>query len=183
MGQAQDLAGQIFGRWTVKEFVGFRSRKPVWLCLCECGAMREVDTYSLQTGKSQSCGCLQRERVSSVRSAAAKQERGADSHAFKHGQTRPGWKSPTYVSWQCVIDRCTNPTRLFWKQYGGAGIQVCDRWMIFENFLLDLGERPKGTTLGRFKDRGNYEPGNCAWQTKKEQIAEHYLKKSLVVAA
>jgi hypothetical protein len=55
--------------------------------------------------------------------------------------------------------------------YGGKGITVCDRWLSFENFLEDMGERPAGTTLGRFGDIGNYEPGNVAWQTWAEQIS------------
>jgi hypothetical protein len=50
--------------------------------------------------------------------------------------------------------------------------KVCDRWRdSFENFLTDMGERPAGTSLARFGDAGNYEPGNVAWQTPKEQAA------------
>ena len=65
--------------------------------------------------------------------------------------------------------RCLNPSSLRWRHYGGAGVKVCDRWMLFSNFLADMGERPNGTTLGRFGDLGDYEPGNCQWQTSKEQ--------------
>ena len=79
----------------------------------------------------------------------------------------------TYVSWRSMIDRCTYPYMHEWMHYGGAGVTVCERWLrSFENFLADMGERPPDTTLGRFGDVGNYEPGNCAWQTRAEQEAE-----------
>jgi len=60
------------------------------------------------------------------------------------------------------------------------GVTVCERWRTFDNFLADLGERPEGTSLGRFADVGNYEPGNCAWQTKKEQASEQKIKRQLL---
>jgi hypothetical protein len=65
--------------------------------------------------------------------------------------------------------RCGNPNTARYERYGGAGVKVCDRWMRFSAFLEDMGERPAGTSLGRFGDLGNYEPGNCAWQTPAEQ--------------
>jgi hypothetical protein len=65
--------------------------------------------------------------------------------------------------------RCLNPSSKRWLHYGGAGVKVCERWMLFSHFLADMGDRPAGTTLGRLGDQGNYEPGNCQWQTTKEQ--------------
>jgi hypothetical protein len=66
-------------------------------------------------------------------------------------------------------NRCYQPTSKGWRHYGGAGIKVCDRWLSFSNFLADMGERPDGTTIGRIRDKGDYEPGNCEWQTSMEQ--------------
>jgi hypothetical protein len=70
-----------------------------------------------------------------------------------------------------MIQRCTNPRRDNFSYYGGRGIEVCDRWRTFENFLADMGERPTGLTLDRVDNDGNYEPGNCCWATRKQQIS------------
>jgi hypothetical protein len=85
-----------------------------------------------------------------------------------------------------MIQRCTNPKVKRWSHYGGAPVPVlcCDRWLnSFEAFLADLGERPDGTTLGRFSDIGNYEPGNCSWQSDREQKAEQKVKRQLAFMA
>lgn len=86
----------------------------------------------------------------------------------KHGHAANGY-SPTYRSWLSMKSRCFQPSSNKWQHYGGAGITVCKRWLSFPNFLQDMGERLPGTTLGRIGDKGNYEPGNCKWQTNKEQ--------------
>ena len=66
--------------------------------------------------------------------------------------------TPTHSSWQNMLGRCENPLTNGYKHYGGRGITVCERWQDFENFLLDMGKRPKGTTLGRIDSNGNGRP-------------------------
>lgn len=65
--------------------------------------------------------------------------------------------------------RCTNPNVKSYKDYGGRGVQVCERWKNFEHFLADMGERPTARTLDRKNVNGDYKKSNCRWATRKEQ--------------
>jgi hypothetical protein len=87
----------------------------------------------------------------------------------KHGHRPRGKPTPTYESWRAMKDRCSRETHVHWHRYGGRGITVCERWLTFENFLSDMGERPQGTTIDRIDKDGNYEPGNCRWATPTDQ--------------
>lgn len=109
--------------------------------------------------------------------------------AYKHGHAGRGGFSPTYHSWASMLTRCTNAKCKGWEHYGGRGISVCERWLVFENFLADMGERPTGATLDRENNDGNYELGNCRWATRVMQarnskqvvwVALHGVNKRLV---
>jgi hypothetical protein len=76
-----------------------------------------------------------------------------------------------------MLARVRNPKATGYKNYGGKGVGVSDRWNpqsggSFLNFLTDMGPRPAGTELSRFRDRGDYRPGNVSWQTRAEQWQE-----------
>lgn len=70
-----------------------------------------------------------------------------------------------------MIRRCTNPEHPRYADWGGRGIIVCDRWLSFENFLADMGERPPGLTLNRKDNDGPYALWNCEWTTPARQAA------------
>ena len=78
---------------------------------------------------------------------------------------------PLYTTWIMMRQRCDNPKAVGYKNYGGRGIRVCERWHDFDLFVEDVGEKPSQLhTLDRFPNKdGNYEPKNFRWATAKEQ--------------
>lgn len=83
---------------------------------------------------------------------------------------RHGWSgTPTYKSWEAMIQRTSNTDSKDYAAYGGRGITVCPQWLSFVTFLEDMGKKPPGLTLGRIKNEEGYTPGNCRWETQSEQ--------------
>lgn len=138
----------------------------MWRCCCSCaeGSIAVVQGDSLTMAKTRSCGCLIAEVVMPKAWAASR----------KHGHTIGHKLTPTWRSWSAMLTRCNNPHYKDYSNYGGRGITVCARWSGkegFQNFLADMGERLKGTSIDRYPDKnGNYEPGNCRWATPTEQL-------------
>jgi hypothetical protein len=151
----KDLTGRKFGRLTVLSFVTFdAAHHSLWLCECSCGTCKVIAKASLVRGLTKSCGCLHRE--TSIANGKANATHGL-------------WRSRAYRSWVAMRNRCNNPIN---RSRTYVGVQICNRWQRVENFLTDLGERPEGTTLGRYLDIDNYQPGNACWMTSAEQLAE-----------
>ncbi|HRI77588.1 MAG TPA: hypothetical protein PLX33_11460 [Alphaproteobacteria bacterium] len=88
---------------------------------------------------------------------------------MKHGHNKRSGASATYRTWNAMRQRCENPKNQKFPQYGGRGVSVCRRWKSFELFLLDMGERPDGTTIDRIDGEKGYSPKNCRWATPKQQ--------------
>lgn len=142
------MMGRRFGKLIVlSEAAPSLHGKSRWLCQCDCGKTRAIGQAELRNGDAKSCGCSKRR-----------------------------WDGRScvieYQSWCDMLKRCYRPTSQRYPHYGGRGIAVCDRWRLsFENFLADMGRKPTSShTLDRINVHGNYEPGNCRWATRSEQM-------------
>ena len=166
MPAIKDIAGQRFGKLLVIEQDHSKTDKVnhrFWRCQCDCGNLKTIREDAITRGQ-QSCGCLR---------------------FVKHGHYVGYRGTPTYYSWRNMIARCRNPDDPAYKNYGGRGIQVCDRWHSFANFVADLGDKPKGYSIERIDNDGNYEPSNCKWiprafqsKNRREVIARRAGRKA-----
>jgi hypothetical protein len=93
---------------------------------------------------------------------------------LRKGTNRVNLTNPAYLSWHAMLGRCLYAKQANYVRYGGKGIKVCERWLDFNNFLADMGPRPKGTTLDRIDSAKDYEPTNCRWSTPQEQVRQNY---------
>lgn len=96
-------------------------------------------------------------------------KKGHNVSGNKFSITHGKWGSQIYMIWAGMVKRCNNPNDICYEEYGGRGIEVCTRWLEFENFFEDMGEPPEGMSLDRIKNNKGYYLDNCKWSTSKEQ--------------
>ena len=145
-----DLTGQIFGKWTVlEEIKDTVDHRRWWKCRCECGVEKNVRENALKRNNTRSCKRCSKKI---------------------HGLSF----TPERNSHLAMIERCYNENHKAFKNYGGRGIRVCDRWSDKKdgiiNFYNDMGKKPsKNHSLDRIDVNGDYTPENCKWSTVLEQ--------------
>lgn len=150
------ITGRTFGMLSVTPAVLRRNGKLFAVCVCKCGTEKAIRKDHLLSGSVVSCGCYNSQRQREI-------------HTI-HGNCTNSSSSGTYMSWQSMLNRCTNRNSRMYSKYGAVGISVCDEWRNFERFLMDMQERPKGTSLDRIDGSKGYSPDNCRWATPTEQI-------------
>jgi hypothetical protein len=142
--------GDKFGRLTILE-IGKSSGtyRYMAICQCECGNVPlKIRLDGITRGGVVSCGCYHKEVT-----------------ATKGGHA----KSPLGHAWRHIMDRCYNPNVKAYKDYGGRGIKVCDRWHDFLNFYADMhAGRKHGLEIDRRDNDGDYSPENCHWVTRQQ---------------
>lgn len=135
---------------------------------CDCGNRVVAFVSNVKSGATSSCGC--------VRIAVLEHQ----TYRITHGMSN----SSEYKIWYGIKDRCLNVENKNYRDYGGRGVTVCERWRnSFEAFFADMGPRPtRSHSIDRFPDNnGNYEPGNCRWATQTEQQRNRRSNKRLEI--
>jgi hypothetical protein len=137
-------------------------------CACGCGELAAPGRLYVSGHNARVDHPFAGQRHSDATKERLASFTGEQASSYKHG-----WAgTPTYVSWAAMKGRCFDPGNASYPTYGARGITVCERWLDFENFLADMGERPSlDHSIDRRDENGNYEPGNCRWLTRAEQNA------------
>lgn len=184
MPAAPDISGEEFGSIRALFPTGRRARDGrLWCVRCEpdlggCGREFQTFTGRLVSRPDLSCGCNEGPVLKEYSGPSNPVPPQKPPKLKKIKKYRS--KHPLYSVWMNMIRRCADPNLPHYHRYGGRGIQVCERWSCadgFENFVIDMGERPVGTSsngrsewwLERVDNDGNYEPINCKWATAQEQ--------------
>ncbi len=157
-----DLTGQTFGflevlRACERPERAPKSRNSYWECRCVCGKVYAVDSMALKRGQ-YSCGCMG--YMSTGVHVGARE--------YKHGFQ----KHPLYQVWWQMKARCDKPNHSAYYWYGARGIRFCDEWRDPEVFILWAlaNGYEKGLQIDRRDNNGDYEPSNCRFVTRAENM-------------
>ena len=158
-----DLMDQRFGRLVVIGIDKYYRNKWYFVCKCDCGNIKIVRYDALMEGKTQSCGCYNKQ---------------VNSDRRIHGM----YNTRFYNIYTGMKQRCYNPNSTYYHRYGGRGIKVCDRWLGEDGFIhfkedmydeyLKRAEECGGEqyiSIDRINPDGDYCKENCHWETAEVQ--------------
>lgn len=168
--KVSEMIGKKFGRLEIIRYAGIKvygkARCRMWLCRCECGNEINVVTSRLTSGNTRSCGCLLNEYN------ASKKPDPEEKRMRRRIQN----------VWQKIKERCYNPNCNNYRAYGARGIKMCDEWFYnskaFTEWCLTNGYQ-KGLEIDRINNDGNYEPSNCQFITKQENILKEVRRTTI----
>lgn len=165
MAELKNLIGKRFGRLLVIER-SQRKNGTYWKCRCDCGCEKDVISGNLISGKVVSCGCYLNERRIKAKTI--------------HGDS----KSRLYNIWILMKARCEKEKNKAYKNYGGRGIQVCDKWKYsyeeFKKWSIENGYS-QNLSIDRIDNDGNYEPSNCRWVDRKTQNNNNRMNVKITI--
>ncbi len=172
----RDLTGLKFDKLEVLNIDPEKTRygKTYWKCMCVCGQYKSLSRSALigdVNGITKSCGCF-----------------GLQKLVEHRRKNQEDTKDRLHSIWLSIHKRCYDSNNKMYGFYGGAGVSVCERWGVYENFFDDMKESygkhaarygEKNTSLDRISNTGNYEPNNCHWVTIQKEI--HNRKTTQVI--
>ena len=152
--------GEKINRLTIISEPFRRKNRPHVKCRCECGTVKVIRVDSVKSGHTKSCGCL-------VAETGSKRE-------YKHGLVG----TRIYGIHAHMLNRCDNPNNQSFGDYGGRGIKVCEEWrsvQVFADWAMKNGY-DDDLTIERINNDGDYEPSNCEWIPKGEQVLNQRVR-------
>lgn len=165
----ENLTNKRFGRLTaLKRTEKRKNGYIVWRCICACGKITTVTVGNLKSGNTKSCGCLRQDVIKKIK--------------YKHGDCCGDLMTRLYKIWDSMKTRCYSPTNKDYKNYGARGIIVCPEWKnnysAFK-FWAILNGYLNNLTIDKIDNDGNYEPSNCQWLTRSENLKKRHMERRL----